>query len=71
MEFLQKNENLDMFPSKQEISRSNGRAGDNPSKQESPIQNERVGTYAKDIAQLLRSIMLRNRDEGSPKNTDQ
>ena len=41
-----------MFPSKQEISRSNTRMWDNPSKQESPIQNGKVGTYAKDIAQL-------------------
>ena len=34
-----------MFPSKQEILRSNGTTGDNLSKWESPIQNERVGMY--------------------------
>ena len=34
-----------MFPSKQEISRSNRRMGDNLSKWESPVQNRRVGTY--------------------------
>ena len=46
MEFFQKIENLDKFPSKQEILRSNGRTGDNLSKRESPVQNKRVGTYA-------------------------
>ena len=45
MEFLQKIENLDMFPSKRDISRSNGRTGDNLSKRESPVQNRKVGTY--------------------------
>ena len=35
-----------MFPSKREISRSDGRTGDNLSERESPIQNGRVGTYA-------------------------
>ena len=34
LEFLQKTENLDMFPSKREISRSNRRTGDNLSKRE-------------------------------------
>ena len=33
------------FP-QNEISRSNGRLGDNLSKGKSPIQNRRVGTYA-------------------------
>ena len=37
-----------MFPSKREISRSNRRTGDNLSKRESPVQNGRVGTYARD-----------------------
>ena len=45
MEFLEKTENLQMFPSKREISRSNGRTGDNLSKRESPVQNGRVGMY--------------------------
>ena len=45
LEFLQKIENLDMFPSKREISRSNGRMEDNLSKRESPVQNGKVGTY--------------------------
>ena len=36
---------LDIFTSKREISRSNGRTGDKLSKQESPIQNGRVGTF--------------------------
>ena len=44
--FLQKIENLDMFPSKREISRSNRRTRDNLSKRESSIQNWRVGKYA-------------------------
>ena len=44
-EFLQKIENLDMFPSKREIWRLNGRTGDSVSKRESPVQNGRVGTY--------------------------
>ena len=43
MEFLEKIENLQMFPSKREISRSNRRTGDNLSKRESPVQNGRVG----------------------------
>ena len=34
-----------MFPSKQDISRSNGRMGDNLSRRETPVQNGRVGTY--------------------------
>ena len=46
LEFLQKIEDLDMFPSKRQISGSNGRTGDNLSKRESPVQNGRVGTYA-------------------------
>ena len=46
MEFLEKIENLQMFPSKREISRSNGRTGDSLSKRESPVQNGRVGMYA-------------------------
>ena len=37
-----------MFPSEREISRSNGKTGDNLSKPESPVQNGRVGTYAND-----------------------
>ena len=37
--------NLDMFPPKWEILRSNKRTGDNLSKQESPVQNRRVGIY--------------------------
>ena len=45
LEFLEKNENLQMFPSKQEISKSNRRTGDNLSEQESPVQNRRVGMY--------------------------
>ena len=45
MKFLQKIEDFDMFPSKQDISRSNGRMGDNLSKRETPVQNGRVGTY--------------------------
>ena len=44
-EFLQKIENLDIFPSKREISRWNGRTGDNFSKRESPVQNGRFGKY--------------------------
>ena len=46
LEFLQKIENLDMFPSKREILRSNRRTGDNLSKWEYPVQNGRVETYA-------------------------
>ena len=46
LEFLQKIENLDMSPSKREISRSNGRMGDNLSKPENTVQNGTVGTYA-------------------------
>ena len=46
MELLEKIENLQMFPSKWEILRSNGRTGDNFSKRESPVQNRRVGMYA-------------------------
>ena len=34
-----------MFPSKREISRSNGKTGDNLSKRESPVQNGRFGMY--------------------------
>ena len=41
--FYKKIENFDKFPSKQEILRSNERTGDNLSKQESPVQNGRVG----------------------------
>ena len=52
LEFLEKNENLEMFTSKQEILRSNGRTRDNLSKQESPIQNGRVEMYV--IAILLK-----------------
>ena len=44
LEFLQKIENLDMFSSKREISRSNPRTGDNLSKRDSPVQKGRVGT---------------------------
>ena len=43
--FYKKNKNLDMFSSKREISRSDGRTGDNVSKRESAVQNGRVGTY--------------------------
>ena len=50
---IEKIENLQMFPSKREISRSNGRTGDNLSKQESPFQNGRVRTYA-----LLRKVFV-------------
>ena len=45
LEFLEKIENLEMFPSKREISRSNGMMGNNLSKQESPVQKGRVGMY--------------------------
>ena len=34
-----------MFASEREISRSNGRTGDNLPKRESTVQNGRVGTY--------------------------
>ena len=34
-----------MFSSKREISKSNGRTGDNLSKRESPVQKGRVGMY--------------------------
>ena len=44
--FTIKTRNLDMLPSKWEISRSNGRRWDNISKRESSFQNGRVGTYA-------------------------
>ena len=45
-----------MFPSKREISRSNGRTGDNLSKQESPVQNGRVGMYGKAASVLVKII---------------
>ena len=45
LELLQKIENLEMFPSKREILRSNGRTGDNLSKWDSPAQNGRIDTY--------------------------
>ena len=44
--FYKKIENLDMLPLKREISRSNGRMGDNVLKQKSPDQNRRVRIYA-------------------------
>ena len=55
-EFLQKIENLDMFRSKREISRLNGRTGDNFSKWESPVQNLRVGTYVVVFAFLSSTV---------------
>ena len=39
-----------MLPPKREISRSNGRRGDNLSKRESPVLNGRVGRYAYIVA---------------------
>ena len=45
LEFLQKIESSEMFLSKREILRSNGRTGDNLPKRECPAKNRRVGTY--------------------------
>ena len=43
--FYKQIENFNMFPSKREISRSNGRTADNLSTRESPVQNGTVVTY--------------------------
>ena len=51
-----------MFPSKQEISRSNRRTGGNLSKWESPVQKRRAKTYV--------PITIRAGIKQSPKHDD-
>ena len=48
-----------MFPSKREISRSNGRTEDNLSKRESPVQNGRIGKYVENTAPPKQDVMLK------------